>query len=885
MQLKEYQHQTLRDLELYIETLNNSKSLSVAYSQYWADKGVSVNGFNNSYLHPYINSVNGVPRVTLKVPTAGGKTFIACNAIKRIMDKLQTGAQNQVVAWFVPSDTILKQTLEKLQDVSHPYRQTIDALFSHRVVVVDKEAALMGQGISPVQMHDNLTIFVLSAQSFIETIRVKKDKAAEQLKPRAFRENGNFLEHTQYYTHPEQLISGADPTALIQVIAQQNPVVIVDESHNFKADLRVELLNNLSPRFVLELTATPRDNSNIISFVDAMQLKRENMVKLPVIVENRNTPKDVLVNAIRMRNSLEQHAIEMEKQGGRYIRPIVLFQAQPKTESDNITFDKIKANLVSFGIPENQIKIKTANKDELKGLDLMNRGCEVRYIITVNALKEGWDCPFAYILATLANKTSRVDVEQILGRILRQPYTIQHQNPLLNLSYVFTSSNDFRETVEKIILSLQKAGFSKKDFREATPVELQETLKPTITTPNFFDTPKQIVEELEKDNGIDLTEEDAFEIKQKLKNSEQSDDIQNLQKQAEQISEEYNKQVEEHSKGGEFDPLAAITPKEMYYSINEKFKEVVAKIQLPIFYTKTKASIFSEDEWIPLEKSMLTKGFDLPQKDASVDFTIVRPEGITIDVVKSGDDYIPVRHNNYNQIDYIRDQYREKESSVKRTILSNQIASMIKLDNIVEPDIKKYVDRVIENYDGDALSSLIDNLYNTRDSIEEKIENLLQKHQKQVFQHWLNIGKVKLKPHYVFQQSIIMPKEELIGIDNGLYTAEENVNDFEYEVISAISDIPNLQFWHRNREKKDFFINGFINHYPDFIVRMKSGKIILIETKGDYLTNDDSKNKVWLGNKWSDLAGDDYRYFMVFKTKEVEGAINVKQLVQYLNEL
>ena len=885
MQLKEYQHQTLRDLELYIETLNNSKSLSVAYSQYWADKGVSVNGFNNSYLHPYINSVNGVPRVTLKVPTAGGKTFIACNAIKRIMDKLQTGAQNQVVAWFVPSDTILKQTLEKLQDVSHPYRQTIDALFSHRVVVVDKEAALMGQGISPVQMHDNLTIFVLSAQSFIETIRVKKDKAAEQLKPRAFRENGNFLEHTQYYTHPEQLISGADPTALIQVIAQQNPVVIVDESHNFKADLRVELLNNLSPRFVLELTATPRDNSNIISFVDAMQLKRENMVKLPVIVENRNTPKDVLVNAIRMRNSLEQHAIEMEKQGGRYIRPIVLFQAQPKTESDNITFDKIKANLISFGIPENQIKIKTANKDELKGLDLMNRGCEVRYIITVNALKEGWDCPFAYILATLANKTSKVDVEQILGRILRQPYTAQHQNPLLNLSYVFTSSNDFRDTVEKIILSLQKAGFSKKDFREATPVESPETSKPTITIPGFFDTPKQIVEENEKDNGIDLTEEESSAIKEQLKNTAQNEDIQNLQKQAEQMSEEYNKQIEEQTNGGELDPLAAITPKEMYYPINEHYKEVAVEMNLPIFYTKTVASIFSDDEWIPLEKSMLTKGFDLPTKDATVDFTIVRPLGVTIDVAESGDDYIPVRRSNQQAIDFIRQQYMDKSATVQKDILSRQIASMIKLDNVVEPDIKKYVDRVIANLDADAISSLVDNLYLTRDTIQEKIEGLLKDYQKQVFQQWLNTGRIQLDGHYTFLEASAMTKEEIVGIDKGLYVAEETVNDFEYDVISAIADNPNVLFWHRNREKKEFCINGFINHYPDFIVRMKSGKTILVETKGDHLVNDDSKNKIWLGNKWADLAGNNYKYFMVFQTKEVEGAITVKQLLQYLSEL
>lgn len=885
MQLKEYQHQTLRDLEQYIETLNNSNSLAIAYSQYWADKGVSVNSLTNNYLHPYINSVNGVPRVTLKVPTAGGKTFIACNAIKRIMDKLQTGVQNKVVAWFVPSDTILKQTLEKLQDVSHPYRQTIDALFSHRVVVVDKEAALMGQGISPIQMHDNLTIFVLSAQSFIETIRVKKDKGEEQLKPRAFRENGNFLEHTQHYTHPEHLISGADPTALIQVIAQQNPVVIVDESHNFKADLRVELLNNLSPRFILELTATPRDNSNIISFVDAMQLKRENMVKLPVIVENRNTPKDVLVNAIRMRDSLEQHAIEMEKQGGRYIRPIVLFQAQPKTDNDNITFDKIKANLISFGIPETQIKIKTANKDELKGIDLMSRSCEVRYIITVNALKEGWDCPFAYILATLANKTSRVDVEQILGRILRQPYTIQHQNPLLNLSYVFTSSNDFRDTVEIIILSLQKAGFSKKDFREASPVASQETAKPPVTTPGLFDTPKQTVEEEEYDNGIDLTEEESSAIKEQLKSPSQSEDIQNLQKQAKQMSEEYNKQIEGQTKGGELDPLAAITPKEMYYPINEDYKEVAAGINLPIFYTRTAASIFSDDEWIPLEKSMLTQGFDLPTKDATIDFTIVRPQGTTIDVDASGDDYVPIRRNNQQALDYIRQQYMDKSATVQKDMLSGQIANMIKMDNIAEPAIKKYVNKAIANLDEDEVSSLVDNIYFTRDTIQDKIEELLKDYQKQVFQQWLNTGRIILDNHYTFLDSIALTKEELVGIGKGLYAAEETVNDFEYDVISAIADNPNVLFWHRNREKKEFCINGFINHYPDFIVSMKSGNIILVETKGDHLVNEDSKNKIWLGNKWADLAGKRYHYFMVFQTKEVEGAITVKQLLQYLNEL
>ena len=884
MQLKGYQQQTLRDLEQYIETLNNSKSLSVAFSQYWAEKGVSVNSLKTNYLRPYFNSVNGVPRVTLKVPTAGGKTFIACNAIKRIMDNLKTGAPNQVVAWFVPSDTILKQTLHNLQDVSHPYRQTIDALFAHKVVVVDKEAALMGQGINPIQMHDNLTIFVLSAQSFIETIRAKKDKSAEMLKPRAFRENGNFLEHTQYFAHPEKLIDGTDSTALIQVIAQQNPVVIVDESHNFRADLRVELLNNISPCFILELTATPRENSNIISFVDAMQLKRENMVKLPVIVENRNNEKDVLVNAIRMRDSLEAHAIEMRKQGGRYIRPIVLFQAQPKTDDDNFTFDKIKDTLKSIGIPEKQIKIKTANKDELKGLDLMSQECEVRYIITVNALKEGWDCPFAYILATLANKTSRVDVEQILGRILRQPYTVKHQNPLLNLSYVFTSSNDFRQTVEDIIQSLQKAGFSKKDFREVSAGPKAMEQMPPKTIPGLF-SPSEIENESEDDiDAFDLSQEETDSLKKELQDSSNNEGIQHLQEQAQKMSEEYEKIIDEQSKGGDIDPLEAITSVDMKHPIKDKYKAIVESMKLPMFMIKTAPSIFSNGEWRLLEKSMLTKGFDLSTRDTNVDFTIVEPKGVTIDLAESGDDYVPVRHYDKDALDYIRQQYRDKSATLKKDSLSRQIAKMIRLDSISDTDIRKYARRVIENLNEDEISSLIDNPYNTQNAIQKKIEGLLREYQRQVFLEWINTGRIVLKDSYSLPDTISVTSE-LVGLDKGLYPAEESVNAFEYTVISAISDIPNVLFWHRNREKKEFFINGFINHYPDFIVRMKSGRTILIETKGDYLDNEESMSKIWLGNKWADKAGDAYRYFMVFENKEVEGAITVKQLLQYLYEL
>ena len=139
-----------------------------------------------------------------------------------------------------------------------------------------------------------------------------------------------------------------------------------------------------------------------------------------------------------------------------------------------------------MGIPENQIKIKTANIDELKGLDLMNKECEVRYIITINALKEGWDCPFAYILASLANKSSAVDVEQILGRVLRQPYVQKHKSFQLNLSYVLTASAKFNETLQSIVKGLQESGFSEKDYRKVDIMTEEE--KKTVIDPveSFF---------------------------------------------------------------------------------------------------------------------------------------------------------------------------------------------------------------------------------------------------------------------------------------------------------------------------------------------------------------------------------------------------------------
>ena len=447
MELKQYQQDTLNDLAAYMKQLAMDKNLHNAYANYWMNKGIDISNIEeNQFIHSYDDTIKDVPRVMFKVPTAGGKTFIAANSLKVIFDHLPP-KQPKVVAWFVPSDSILKQTYKNLSNPEHPYRMRLNTHFNNRVVVVDKETALAGTGIQPGQIREQLTIFVLSVQSFAAN---NKDGR------RVFRENSSLTAYATAFGNSDK-IEGADETSLIQAIAHLNPVVIIDESHNFEAKLRIELFEQINPSFILDLTATPRQKSNIISFVDAKKLKDANMVKLPIVLYNRDSVNDVLYSAITLRNNLEAQAKQMRENGGCYIRPIVLVQAQPKSDKDNETFDKVKADLIEVGIPEEQIKIKTAEKDELKGLDLMSEECEVRYIITVNALKEGWDCPFAYILASLANKTSRIDVEQIVGRVLRLPYATKHKSEFLNLSYVFTSSNNFRETVESVITGLNNA--------------------------------------------------------------------------------------------------------------------------------------------------------------------------------------------------------------------------------------------------------------------------------------------------------------------------------------------------------------------------------------------------------------------------------------------
>jgi type III restriction enzyme len=349
MELKPYQQQVINDLSLFLENIQETKDVKDAFYNFWTKHPrTPLIPFPGTAIEPYKNNVPGAPSVCIKVPTAGGKTFIACNAIKTIFDAFYFERKKAVV-WLVPSITILEQTIGNLKDPAHPYRQKINSHFGNKVEVYDKNALLNANGFNPTTVSEQLSIFVLSFDSL--RAKNKEDRKVHQ-------ENGNLLSFGT-------MLGSDEDITLMKVIQALNPVTIVDESHNAESDLSVEMLKNLNPCFILDLTATPRKNSNIISFIDAMELKREHMVKLPVIVYNQHDKTEVIDSALQLQKKLEMQALQDRKEGGPYIRPIVLFQAQPKNSADNTTFEILKKKLIELKIPQEHIKIKTANISKL----------------------------------------------------------------------------------------------------------------------------------------------------------------------------------------------------------------------------------------------------------------------------------------------------------------------------------------------------------------------------------------------------------------------------------------------------------------------------------------------------------------------------------------
>ena len=867
MNLKPYQQTNLDALDRFLTCLDKYNGNSTkAFQEFWMTNNPPITPTEGEVVAPYRNNVKGAAHVCHKVPTGGGKTFIAAGALKYAMNHLNP--MYKMVVWLVPSNTILEQTLRNLRDKGHHYRQRIDTDFQNKVEIFDKQQALTGNRFTLANVIENLCILVMSFDSF----RTNNKEGRK-----VYQENGYLQSFTSLLGKSEN-----EEIQLHSVLRALHPVVVVDESHNATSKLSEQMLNELEPSIVIDLTATPRENSNVICFTDALQLKKYNMVKLPVIVYNHSTKEQVIDSAITLQKRLEDAAKESFT-GDNYIRPIVLFQAESNHQGaeDRKTFEKVKESLVKMGIPEERIRIKTAEIDELKGEDLMSPECPVRYIITINALKEGWDCPFAYILASLADKSSAVDVEQIVGRVLRMPNpnAPRNKSTILNLSYVLTASAKFQETLDNVVKGLNNAGFSGRDYRavnmevpENKPEkkDVGEPLRMVMETSNDDIVKKELFPE-----SIDTTEEKPTETIEETV----SEILENAERESQMIEET----IEEIEKNNGVMIPHELTPVVKKGKIQNIFIESAKKVVLPIFYKKIEKtpdfqfSAFGDAGEIELKDSHLLKTFELSKQPVDINFNSAETAMWKVDIDNTTDEHKPqyekVKGETLKYIlGYIR---KDVDMSEKIRFCAESVANVMgKMLPLSQKDIMTYIIRLFDGYSNEQLEDFMTHINEYTQTVKKYILKLEDEHKEKEFRKLLDMDEIP--------NDITLKTPSTRGISKMLHSKEESFNDYEAGIINEVANLDNVEWWTRNIEKRGFYINGFINHYPDFIIKTKKGKIVILETKGDHL---DAEKKIRLGNMWAGKAGNDYRYCLVYNERNVDGAYTKSEFLEMMKNL
>jgi type III restriction enzyme len=393
-----------------------------------------------------------VPAVCVRIPTGGGKTLLAAHAVGRIGKPL-CGNDAPVALWLVPSDAIRSQTLAALQSPRHPCREALAGQFGDalRVCALDE--------LATVNPHESSAIVVVAT---IQTFNVR-DKTIRNV----YAVDESLAPHFQALT-PQQTkrldcVTEADLAAqpyltvadlgkvkssLANWLVLHRPLVIVDEAHNNRTEQAFRTLRNLHPLGLIELTATPTTGSNVLWHVGAQALQREDMIKLPIVLMEHPTGwKDAVRDAILTRDRLETLALKEPD----YIRPVLLFQAEAK--NGEATVEALLAHLTSADgekLDRRQIAVATGEQKELDGIPLADPACQIRYVITVEALKEGWDCPFAYVLCSLQDAKSAKDVEQLLGRVLRMPYARSRATQELNKAYAHIVAQGFARVADQL---------------------------------------------------------------------------------------------------------------------------------------------------------------------------------------------------------------------------------------------------------------------------------------------------------------------------------------------------------------------------------------------------------------------------------------------------
>lgn len=883
-ELKNYQKNTLAAL---VQFLQSCRSVPVA------DAFHAMLATQNRSNERYQPVFDDVPCVCLRIPTGGGKTVLAAHAVA-LAGKAVLDSDAPIALWLTPSDTIRSQTLEALSNARHPYRQALAHYFGDRVQVCDLESL---QTISPHDVGKACIVVVATIQSFNVTDTAKRNVYSffEELAPHfdnlPANQSADLEKVTEADLQNQPYLTAADigrvKYSLANWLHLRQPVVIVDEAHNNRTDRFFQTLGRLNPSCVVELTATPVAGNNVLYHVSAQELKTEQMIKLPIVLaEHPEGWRECLRDAVLTRDGLELTA----QKETDYIRPIVLVQAAPK--GNEATVDVVRQHLIEQeNIPEEQIAVATGSQKELDGVNLFDPVCQIRYVITVEALKEGWDCSFAYVLASLQSVKSAKDVEQLLGRVLRMPYAKQRQQDALNKAYAHIVAENFAEAAATLKdRMVQNMGFERLEtgalIIPQQPLPLTGGHGGTPSMPAIPDCHIEVPQ-------VPDTQHWPEEIKAAVKIRETSQGATILLKG--DVDSDTLAQAEAF--------ISKTLPEKARVAVKEQFdahravrQALRAPAQLGLTFARIPQLCLQLDGYLEIvEKETLSSIGDWDLLDQPVQLA-----GFTIrESINSFEIDVNGQQVKYRHIDAQQLKLNDVTSHISEQDLVRWLDMEVRKPFVSQLQLQAYLVKMLAHLIHDrgfTLTALVRARFQLAQAISKEIERLRELAMEKGFQARLfemSVPSVEDSVHYSFEfQAGMYPARQCY---QGSYEFEKHfypvIHDLrektgagkvaeEFQCAQAIDAHPKVKQWVRNierQEKFSFWLPTSSDYfYPDFVAELVDGRVLAVEYKGEpYKTNDDSREKRQVGGQWEKSSGG--RCLFLFAVAEDEAGRTVFQ--------
>jgi type III restriction enzyme len=811
-----------------------------------------------------------IPYTCLRIPTGGGKTILGAHII-RVCGASYLDRQYPVVMWMVPTTQIKTQTLEAFQNPRHPYRQELDDAFGGQVAVFD--VADFAQ-IRPADLLTKVCVVI----STVAALRVDKEEGRK-----VYEHHEDLEAHFSGATNDLQYLDkGKNDKAVASfanLLKLHGPLVIMDEAHNATTPLSYTVYERLGPKAVVELTATPDvSSSNILVSVSAFELKAENMIKFPVVLKEHNGEWQVAVSsAVARRKSLAKTAFGEPE----YIRPILLIQAEnAKSEA---TVEEVKRHLIDTdGVDEKAIAVATGTQREIDGIDLFANDCPIEVIITKQALKEGWDCSFAYVFCSVAQVKSDKDIQQLLGRVLRMPYAVPRRQEAMSKAYAHVTTDTFGRAAGELTQSLINIGFNPMEAaaairKEKTPElplqgghvgtpELPVSKVTVSKAPDFSKIPERDHERvlfvLDAD-GLGGT----IELKDEL-------DLLTIEAIVSTVTGKEKKaavaaEVERHQQA----TVAAKAPSERsvlfqvprLYSVEQGELELVDRGAVTASFSWDLLSSPPDLSSFRFDEASMT--FEVYLDDKTVQFQNVKDDVNT---------YLPGFAQDRTASDLIGWLDQEvREPSIKQPVLREWL--------------RRAVTGLIEDR-GFSLSQLLKGQFILRRKLGEQLLLAKKNAYDAGFQQALFSNEMELvtssEPSHAFTYPADMALYPATSYYQGSYRFKKHYYPFpgvlpwktpkgvvteEFDCAQAIDLLDEVDFWVRNlvHATQFWMPTATQRTYPDFVVRLKDGRLLVVEYKGgDRVSNDDSKEKRLIGDLWAKKSGGKGIYLMAQKRDE-----------------